>query len=124
LALQENLNSIRTGDIHSQAMLGEEDSLGQEAAEKVVEDLKFESALLNAALKNLNKNWDFYYHPPIAFWSGWFRDLRLPSFRHLHDIRQRPEVARTWAEPQTYSISPPAVESSTLFKPNKRAIVQ
>jgi hypothetical protein len=42
LALQENLYLIRTDDIHRQAMLGDDDSLGQEAAEKVVEDLKFE----------------------------------------------------------------------------------
>ena len=40
-------------------MLGEEDSLGQEAAENVKEDLKFELAVLNAAMKDLNKNWDF-----------------------------------------------------------------
>jgi hypothetical protein len=41
------------------ALLGDDDSLGQEAAETVVEDLKFDLALLNAALKDLNKNWDF-----------------------------------------------------------------
>ena len=42
-------------------MLGEEDSLGQVAAEteNVKEDLKFELAVLNAAMKDLNKNWDF-----------------------------------------------------------------
>jgi hypothetical protein len=45
--------------VRRQAMLGEEDSLGQEAAENVKEDLKFELAVLNAAMKNLNKNWDF-----------------------------------------------------------------
>ncbi len=33
---------------------GEEYCLGQEAADKVVEDLKFELALLNAALKKLD----------------------------------------------------------------------
>ncbi len=53
------MNIIRTGDIHRQAMLGDDDSLGQEAAEKVVEDLKFELALLNAALKKLDADWDF-----------------------------------------------------------------
>jgi hypothetical protein len=53
------LNLIRTGDIRRQAMLGEEDSLGQDAAENVKEDLKFELAVLNAAMKELNKNWDF-----------------------------------------------------------------
>ena len=40
-------------------MLGEEDSLGQEAAENVKEDLKFELAVLNAALKKMDANWDF-----------------------------------------------------------------
>ena len=40
-------------------MLGEEDSLGQDVAENVKEDLKFELAVQNAAMKDLNKNWDF-----------------------------------------------------------------
>jgi hypothetical protein len=40
-------------------MLGEEDSLGQEAAENVKEDLKFELAVLNAALKKLDADLDF-----------------------------------------------------------------
>ncbi len=50
-----------SGDIHRQAMLGDDDSLGQEAAEKVAEDLKFrvELALLNATLKKLDADWDF-----------------------------------------------------------------
>jgi hypothetical protein len=52
LALQENLTFIRTGDIHRQA-------LGQDAADNVKEDLKFELAVLNAAMKDLNKTWDF-----------------------------------------------------------------
>ena len=41
------------------AILGDEDSLGQEAAEKVVEDLKFDLQVLNAALKKLGADWDF-----------------------------------------------------------------
>ncbi len=41
------------------AILGDDESLGQEAAEKVVEDLKFDLALLHAALKDLDKNRDF-----------------------------------------------------------------
>jgi hypothetical protein len=57
LALQENLNLIRTGDIHRQTMLEEDDSLGQDAADK--EEMKFKLAVLNTALKHLNKNWDF-----------------------------------------------------------------
>jgi hypothetical protein len=61
LALQENLNFIRTGDIHRQAMLGDDDSLSQDAADNVKEDLKFELAVLNAATKDLNKNWDFTF---------------------------------------------------------------
>ncbi len=40
-------------------MLGDDDSLGQEAAENVKEELKFQLAVLNAAMKDLNKNWDF-----------------------------------------------------------------
>jgi hypothetical protein len=44
LALQENLNLIRSGDIHRRAMLGEDDFLGQDAADDVKEDLKFELA--------------------------------------------------------------------------------
>ncbi len=40
-------------------MLGEENSLGQDAEDDGKKDLKFELAVLNAALKDLNKNWDF-----------------------------------------------------------------
>jgi hypothetical protein len=40
-------------------MLGEEDSLGQEAADNVKEELKFQLAVLYADMKELNKNWDF-----------------------------------------------------------------
>jgi hypothetical protein len=49
-------------------MLGEENSLGQDAADDVKEDLKFELAVLNAALKDLNKNWDFtvFINPLLA----------------------------------------------------------
>jgi hypothetical protein len=50
------------GESHRQAMaaiLGDDDSLGQEAAEKVVEDLKFDLQVLNAALKKLDADWDF-----------------------------------------------------------------
>ncbi len=39
-------------------MLREEDSLGQDATDKEVDDLKVELALLNVASKDLNKNWD------------------------------------------------------------------
>ena len=53
------MNLIRTGDIHRKAMLGDDDSLGQEAAENVKKDLKFESAVLNAALKKLDADLDF-----------------------------------------------------------------
>jgi hypothetical protein len=84
LTLQENLNLIRNGDIHRKAMLGEEDSLGQEAAEKVVEDLKFELALLNAALKKLDADWDFtVLINPLLADRGPANRLRLPSFRSL-----------------------------------------
>ncbi len=41
------------------AHLGDNDSLGQEAAEKVVEYLKNDLLLLNAALKKLDADWDF-----------------------------------------------------------------
>ncbi len=47
------MNLIPTGDIHRQAMLGGDDSLGQDAVDNVKEDLKFELALLNVALKKL-----------------------------------------------------------------------
>ena len=40
-------------------MLGDDDSLGQEAAENVKEELKFQLAVLYADMKELNKNWDF-----------------------------------------------------------------
>ncbi len=40
-------------------MLLEEDSLSQEAADNVVEDLKFELALLNVALMKLDADLDF-----------------------------------------------------------------
>ncbi len=40
-------------------MLGEDDSLGQEAADKVVEDLKFALQVLHAAMKKLDADWDF-----------------------------------------------------------------
>ncbi len=53
------MNLIRTGDIHRQAMLGDDDSLGQEAADNVKEDLKCELVLLNVALKQLNADLDF-----------------------------------------------------------------
>ena len=40
-------------------MLGEDDSLGEEAADRVVEDLKFDLQVLNAAMKKLDADWDF-----------------------------------------------------------------
>ncbi len=40
-------------------MLGGDDSLGQDAADKVVEDLKFDLQVLNAAMKKLDADWDF-----------------------------------------------------------------
>ncbi len=53
------------------AILGDKDSLGQEAADKVVEDLKFDLQVLNAAMKKLDEDWDFT--------ATITRDLRLPS---------------------------------------------
>jgi hypothetical protein len=53
------LNLIRTGDLHRQAMLEDDNSLGQDAADNVKEDLKFELALLNVALKKLDADLDF-----------------------------------------------------------------
>ncbi len=65
-------------------MLGDDDSLGQEAAEKVVEDLKFELALLNAALKKLDADWDFtVLINPLLADQGPANRLRLPSIRIL-----------------------------------------
>ncbi len=40
-------------------MLGDDDSLGQDAADNVKEDLKFELALLNVALKKLDADSNF-----------------------------------------------------------------
>jgi hypothetical protein len=49
-------------------MLGEDDSLGQDAADDVKEDLKVDLAILNAAFKDLNNNWDFtvFINPLLA----------------------------------------------------------
>ncbi len=48
-------------------MLGDDDSLGQDA-DNVKEDLKFELAVLYTAMKDLNKNWDFtlFINPLLA----------------------------------------------------------
>ncbi len=40
-------------------MLGDDDSLGQDAADNVKEDLKFELTLLNVALKKLDADLNF-----------------------------------------------------------------
>ena len=78
------MNLIRTGDIHRQAMLGEEDSLGQEAADKVVENLKFELVPLNVALKKLDADLDFtVLINPLLADQGPANRLRLPSIRIL-----------------------------------------
>jgi hypothetical protein len=63
-----------SGDSHRQAMaaiLGDDDSLGQEAAEEVVEDLKFDLQVLNAALKKLDADWNLTaIITPLLFYQG------------------------------------------------------
>ena len=50
-------------------MLGEDNSFGQDAADDVKEDLKFELADLNAALKKLDADWEFMVliNPLLAY---------------------------------------------------------
>jgi hypothetical protein len=99
------LNLIRTGEPVAMAavaaILGGEDSLGQEAAEKVVEDLKFDLQVLNAALKKLDADWDFTatitpllsnQGPPLALAPKLKRQIeRMTELRdEFHSVKNSP----------------------------------
>ncbi len=66
------------------ALLGDDDSLGQEAADDVKEDSKCELVLLYVALKKLDADLDFtLLINPLLMFCLLIRALRWPSLQNL-----------------------------------------